>query len=467
MPAVDYLIIGSGAVGMIFADQILTETDATIAIVDRHHAPGGHWNDAYPFVRLHQPAAFYGAGSRALGASRIDATGFNAGHYELPSGAEVLAYFDGLMRERFLPSGRVSYYPMSDYPMSGRAGGGEIVSLMSGARTQATYRRLVDATYFQTSVPSTHTPNFKVGEHVELVTPNALPRAAAGQGRFVILGAGKTAMDVGVWLLQMGVRPDAITWVCPRDSWVIDRAVTQPGYAFFTSFTGGLAHQMEAAAGAATYDDLFLDLEARGQLLRLDPTVKPTMYHAATLSRGEADMLRTIRDVVRKGRVRRIDRGAMTLDGGVVETAPDALYIDCTAKAFPTKPPVPIFAGDTITPQMVRAGLVSFSAAMVAHVEAAYADDATKNALCTPIPVMETDRDWVRTVLQDMRNGAMWAEDRALRGWIAQQRLAGAGFVDAPGLAQPDAAEVEAIRARIKAVRPLAMANLERLFAEG
>jgi cation diffusion facilitator CzcD-associated flavoprotein CzcO len=52
MPATDYLIIGSGAVGMTFADQLLTDTNANIVILDRHHMPGGHWNDAYSFVRL-------------------------------------------------------------------------------------------------------------------------------------------------------------------------------------------------------------------------------------------------------------------------------------------------------------------------------------------------------------------------------------------------------------------------------
>ena len=103
MLTTDYLIIGSGAVGMGFADQMLTETDAEMIIVDRHHLPGGHWNDAYSFVRLHQPAAYYGVGSRPLGTNRIDETGFNKGYYELPSGADVLSYYGRLMQERFLP----------------------------------------------------------------------------------------------------------------------------------------------------------------------------------------------------------------------------------------------------------------------------------------------------------------------------------------------------------------------------
>lgn len=48
----DYLIAGAGAVGLAFADTLLAETGAELVIVDRHGLPGGHWNDAYPFVAL-------------------------------------------------------------------------------------------------------------------------------------------------------------------------------------------------------------------------------------------------------------------------------------------------------------------------------------------------------------------------------------------------------------------------------
>jgi len=65
--------------GMAFVDTLLTETDATVVMVDRHGKPGGHWNDAYPFVRLHQPSAFYGVNSEKLGNDAIDVTGWNKG----------------------------------------------------------------------------------------------------------------------------------------------------------------------------------------------------------------------------------------------------------------------------------------------------------------------------------------------------------------------------------------------------
>ena len=192
MLTADYLIIGSGAVGMGFADQMLTETDATMVIADRHHAPGGHWNDAYSFVRLHQPAAFYGVGSRPLGTNRIDETGFNQGYYELPSGADVLSYYGQLMQERFLPSGRVRYLPMTEY-----LGDGRLRSLLSGSVEEVLFRKIV-TTHFNTEVPSTHTPSFELAEGVTMVTPNVLPAVAARYRSYVVLGGGKTSMDTEI-----------------------------------------------------------------------------------------------------------------------------------------------------------------------------------------------------------------------------------------------------------------------------
>lgn len=63
----DYLIIGAGAQGMAFADELVSQSKSLrIMLVDRRATPGGHWNNAYRFVTLHQPAAFYGVNSERL-----------------------------------------------------------------------------------------------------------------------------------------------------------------------------------------------------------------------------------------------------------------------------------------------------------------------------------------------------------------------------------------------------------------
>src|ERR1700694_4069794 len=110
----DYFIIGAGAAAMSFADEWLTTSDARILMVDRRHGPGGHWNDAYPFVRLHQPSAFYGVSSRNLGEDRIDETGPNAGFYEQATAADICHYFQAVLNDRLLASGQVEFLSMTN-----------------------------------------------------------------------------------------------------------------------------------------------------------------------------------------------------------------------------------------------------------------------------------------------------------------------------------------------------------------
>ena len=89
----DYLVVGAGASGLAFADTLLAEANVAVTLVDRREAPGGHWQQVYPFVRLHTPSAFYGVNSLALGQDRIDQTGENAGFYERATGEDVREYF--------------------------------------------------------------------------------------------------------------------------------------------------------------------------------------------------------------------------------------------------------------------------------------------------------------------------------------------------------------------------------------
>ncbi len=462
----DYLIIGAGAVGMAFVDTMLDESDADIIIVDRHGKPGGHWNDAYNFVALHQPSAFYGVNSMQLGSGKIDAVGVNAGLNELASGPEVSGYYDSVMRQRFLPSARVRYLPMHDYRGEGRA-----VALLSGAETQIIVRRkIVDATYFGTSVPSTHTPRFSVARDVRMETPNALPQlwmqAGAMPRRFVILGAGKTAMDVGVWLLASGAKPDAIHWVMPRDSWLLNRECTQPGMAFFEKTIGGQAAQMAAFAAADSVDDIFLRLETAGVALRIYTDQTPSMFHYATISTGEVAQLQRITQVIRMGRVHSIDGGGMTLAGGrVAIDASDTLYIDCTASAVDPRPPIPIFDGDRITPQLVRVPQPAFSAALIAYVEAHYSDDAEKNALCRTVPFPHTLSDYPASNIANMMNQMAWMQNKDVGKWIRNARLDGFGKVIAA--VSPDDAEKQAILGQFRNNAMAAMGNLHRLAAKG
>ena len=101
----DYLVVGSGAMGLAFVDEVLSaDSKATVILVDRYGSPGGHWNVAYPHVSLHQPAAFYGVNSEPLGSGGI----------ALASGTEVLTYFQKVI-VKHQHSGRLKYFPQCEY----------------------------------------------------------------------------------------------------------------------------------------------------------------------------------------------------------------------------------------------------------------------------------------------------------------------------------------------------------------
>jgi hypothetical protein len=457
----DYLIIGAGAVGMAFADTILAETDAHVTIVDRQSRPGGHWNDAYGFVALHQPSAFYGVNSLPLGENRKDTYGVNEGLYELASGPEVTGYYDKVMRQRLLPSGRVTYLPMAEYQ-----GDGRVVSLMSGDETRiAVRRKTVESAYNSPVIPANHTPRFSVGEGVRLVPPGALPRLwlePERPERFVVLGGGKTAMDAVGWLLAMGTPADTIQWVRPRDSWLIDRSGTQPGAEFFDDvFTRQLA-QMRAFAEGTSTEDIFARLEAAGVMLRIDPTVTPTMFHYATISQGEVAALRQVANVVRKGRVTALTAAAIHLEEGTEPAVPNALYIDCTASAVEVRAPQPIFQGTRIIPQLVRVPQPCFSAALIAFVEAHYAeDDAARNALCRTVPFPHSLKDYLTTNIVNIMNQGAWFTDEKLGRWIRESRLDGFGKI-AASVDRSDTARV-AVLQELRQTGPAAVANLMRL----
>lgn len=455
----DYLIAGTGAVGMAFADIILSETDAEIVMVDLHAKPGGHWNDAYPFVTLHQPSSFYGVSSRELGSGQIDRIGLNQGMFELAGGSEVSAYFDLVMREQFLPTGRVKYFPSSEY-----LGDGQFRSLLSGQLYQVDPRRkTVDATYLKTSVPSTHKPNFSVDSNVRFIPINDLTKLEAPADGYTIIGGGKTAIDACLWLLTNGVDPDQIQWVRPRDAWLLNRANAQPDMAYFQQTMGAQATQLEAIAAASDFADLCRRLEEGGIFLRIDTDIEPTMFHAATVSIAELAELRRIKNVVRLGHVTHIETDQIHFEQGTLPSTPQRVHVDCSARAIPANVPIPVFQGDTIIPQTIRAYQPAFSAAMIAHVEVNYDDDEKKNQLCGVVPLPNHATDWPVMTGASMMNQYLWSQEPELREWLRTNRLEGFSKLSA-GVSEDDTHNW-AIVQRIRASAMEAASNLQRLVS--
>ncbi len=312
----DYLVVGAGAMGMAFTDALIDHADVHVTLVDRRHAASGHWQDAYPFVQLHQASVFYGVGSTVLGSGTVQQRGPEAGLQERARQAEIQAYYDDILHRRFLGSGQVTFLGGSEYHTDGSSH--LVTSRVSGETVEIDVRRrVVDATYLSPTIPATTPPPFGVADDVRVVAINELARLDAAPSRYVIVGAGKTATDGIVWLLANGVQADRIVWVRPRDPWMLNRAVVQPDPAVAL---GLAADTMAAAADAESLDDLFLRLEAAGVMLRIDRDVVPTMAKTPTLGAWELDLLRTIEHVVRLGHIKHVTRREIVLDDGVGPT---------------------------------------------------------------------------------------------------------------------------------------------------
>ncbi|GAA5197407.1 pyridine nucleotide-disulfide oxidoreductase [Microbacterium jejuense] len=406
---VDYVVVGAGAMGMAFVDALIgASSDVSVALVDRRLGAGGHWLDAYGFVRLHQASAFYGVASTLLGGGRIQTTGPERGLHERAGVAEVCDYYARVL-ERLLATGRVVFHGRSEY-----LGDRRFRSLLSGAGFHAPHARVVDARYLSPDIPLLTPPPFAVDEGARVIPVNGLGAIDAAPGRYVIVGAGKTAIDTCVWLLRGGVAPDAITWVRPRDPWLLNRAVVQPDPAIFLAMG---ADTMAAAAASADPDDVFFRMEDAGIMLRIDPGVTPTMAKTPTLAQWELELVRTIDDVVRRGHLQAVSPGRLRFANGDVRIPGDALIVHCAAEGLKYPGLRPIWMPQAITPQPVRVGFPCFGAALVGYVEATRDDDSEKNRICRPSPYADTTAGWAAMQVIGGDASLAMSKEADLRAW--------------------------------------------------
>ena len=157
------------------------------------------------------------------------------------------------------------------------------------------------------------------------------------------------------------------------------------------------------------------------------------------------------------------------LEQGREALADNTLCINCTASAVEMRDSEPIFQPGKIVPQLVRAPLVTFSSAVCAYVEAHYDDDATKNALCTPVPFPRNVGGYVQSTLVSLANQMRWSQDKPLRNWMRESRLDGFGKMTAS--IDPADTEKTAILAELRqqamaaVVRPASSSRARNCFS--
>ena len=437
MTSVDYLIVGAGSRGLAFADALLKDRTVRVAIIDRHSHPGGMWNRTYDYARAQPPANAFGVNSHAL-SDWLDTQAATPANSRFDARRDdVLKYFRAIMHEHLLPTGQVLFFPEHV-----GMGGERIYCRKTDSVNQIHVRaKIVDATHPQNPVRRPESRCFSSAPGVDVITPHDLSaRRTIGADlapHYCIIGAGKTAMDVALYLLQSGIKADRLSWVKPRDAWLIAREALQFRPARINRV---LQRRRAAYAGlehAITAKEVCEHLESTGFLTRIYANHTPTMFHEAIASVPEIKALQQIQHVIRKGHVHGISTLGMILDDGAQPMPRRTVYIDCTASSVQRRAGVPIFNGNQIRLQNIRMCQPCLSAAMIARIELLKQPEQAKNALCSPLLTPDSTHDLIAQLLGNLKNCEAWFAHAELRSALKDCRLDGVTGLAARALDHP------------------------------
>ena len=395
---------------MAFADTLLCETPARVAIIDRYDRPGGMWNDAYAFKQLEHAANQFGARSFPISDFLKTQPNWHSGQPILRD--NVLAYFETLMKDHILATGRAKYFPATEHLRSGHIRALDTTRV----KTLKYKRKIVDAARNRRWSRNTHVPCISFEKNVDVISPHALhyyvEDACEHYNRYCIIGAGAAGADTAHYLLRLGVSAEELVWVKPREAWFVDPSLSGPPAAL------DLVEQVERAS---TQENLYADLETSGYLSRASKDTVPLMHHMAVKPAAAIDSLAAIEQIVRKGHVKSISPIGLSLENGTEPMPPRTLYIDCTAGPVLSRSRPDIFSDDQIIVQPCCIADQSFSASVIAAIEFSRETAAAKNALCKPLARPDTPFDFLTGMQLSFVNFYNWRANPTVGQWLARR----------------------------------------------
>ena len=244
---------------------------------------------------------------------------------------------------------------------------------------------------------------------------SAFPSASSRRSRtrrpgYVIVGGGKTALDAICWLLDRGTPADDITWIRPRDSWLLNRKFFQPGDCVMETFEG-IVLEIEAVARVRV---------GRGGLR----TARGTRGRAARRSVGGPDDDEGRHAQHRRarappaGRARRAsrprrahrprrDRARTRHRSDESRTSARALR---DARAERPSARADLHRRHDHAPGACRGSACACRRRCIGFVEASGRTTAEKNRLCRPNPWPQTPFDFLRAILLGIRTELAWQD---------------------------------------------------------
>ena len=388
----DYLVVGAGAMGMAFTDALIDHADVHVTLVDRRHAASGHWQDAYPFVQLHQASVFYGVASTVLGSGAVQQRGPEAGLQERARQSEIQAYYDDILYRRFVGSGRVTFLggervshrrrlPPRDVPGVGRDRARSTCDAASS--TPPTCRRPSPRRHRRRSALPTTSASSPINELARLdAAPQQLRDRRFRQDRHrrdrVVAGERRAAGPH-----RLGTPARSVD-AQPR------HGPTRPGRG---ARTGG-GHHGGGRRRRVTRRPLPAPRSGRRDAARSTGTSFPRWPRRRPSAPGSSICSARIEHVVRLGHVEHVTAARDRPRRRVGPPARRARS-SCTARrpGCSTRRWFPSGRPDAIRLQTIRVGFPCFNAALAGYVEATRDDDRERNRLCPPNTLPDNPRE--------------------------------------------------------------------------
>ena len=222
------------------------------------------------------------------------------------------------------------------------------------------------------NVPSMRPPTYVVGKGVNLVPINKLVDIKLPWKKYIVVGAGKTGLDALLYLLERNVNPDRITWIVPNDCWYLNRDVFN-----MEDLWMEMEKQYSAVVQANNIDDIYAKYEALGIMMRVDKNYWPTRIRGATITPGELEKIRQIKNLIRHGRIKEITSNSILFTNGTLISTDteETLFVDCSASGCGLgahTPATTIFNGNVIYLQMMLLPQPCGSSAIIAALELRY-----------------------------------------------------------------------------------------------
>jgi len=112
---------------------------------------------------------------------------------------------------------------------------------------------------------------------------------------------------------------------------------------------------------------------------------------------------------------------------------------------------------------MIRTCQTTFSAALIGFIEATFADQKQKNALCEPVPNPVLDTDWLRMLAVSAKNRVAWRTHPSIEEWLLSSRLN--TLFAASARVRPEETDKIAVLKRFQDASSAGMAKLPQLLA--